>query len=663
MNKRKYLTFFLLSLLIHSCCTENERKVKTALELAGNHSLVLKRVMDHFSDDSLKQEAAKFLIGNMPGCYGYLEKDLAELKPLYNAYDLINRKFGYNTNKKWGYEIDSLQQRYSPFLSCIQQSSDLTNIEASYLIHEIDRSWTAWRHNKHTSRLPFADFLEYILPYRRLNGLVMDSSRDTFYQRHFGKFYISSSKSWKEETDSLLQIYSHLVHSQFFGTSIPLFNASGFEHIRHGLCIHRCWFNSLLLSALGMPVAIDFVPAWGNRNNSHTWNVIVMNGKSHAFESFWDNDRWKYKHIYNNRNNDHLWGKFRLPKVYRYTYSNHPEGPVLDIDIPRADIPALFHNIKKKDVSKEYFKTEDVCIKLTRLDYKWAKYAYLAVFNYQQWVPVQWGKVESDGTTVFHGMGKDMVYLPVYYRNGETVPASDPFRLENDGSIRFLTADEDYGDIHLRMLTGAPAHDDNRNYLHSFKGIRFEAITDGKTSHFLCELNDSLEIQLNRYHVSYQDSCRYIRMYLPKDTLAASEITFFSPMGQIYSVWVLSEGVPIDSISEKAGFLTDGTEATTCRRKFPKGYIDFDLRAKYILKNIGFYPYIKSQILRDDNYELRYWKNGWKHHTNIKGTEHGWLKFENVPLHSLMMLKNTRWKGRSAERIFTLNNDGTINWE
>lgn len=45
------------------------------------------------------------------------------------------------------------------------------------------------------------------------------------------------------------------------------------------------------------------------------------------------------------------------------------------------------------------------------------KYAYLAVFGYQDWHPVQWGKVEN-GRAVFREIGKDMVYLPVYYKRG-----------------------------------------------------------------------------------------------------------------------------------------------------------------------------------------------------------------------------------------------------
>ena len=70
--------------------------------------------------------------------------------------------------------------------------------------------------------------------------------------------------------------YSHITHSGFAGMSIPVLSPLAMERLRHGLCEQRCWFNTILLSSLGMASATDFVPAWGNRNNSHTWNVVTL---------------------------------------------------------------------------------------------------------------------------------------------------------------------------------------------------------------------------------------------------------------------------------------------------------------------------------------------------------------------------------------------------
>ena len=108
--------------------------------------------------------------------------------------------------------------------------------------------------------------------------------------------------------------------------------------------------------------------------------------------------------------------------------------------------------------------------------------------------------------------------------------------------------------------------------------------------------------------------------------------------------------------------MTDGTEATCCRCRFPEGYVDFDLGESYRLTGVGFCPYLKSQIETGNHYELLYWDKGWKRHASREGTELGWLEFEGVPLHCLLMLKNTGWPGASAERTFTVTEEG-ISWE
>ena len=126
-----------------------------------------------------------------------------------------------------------------------------------------------------------------------------------------------------EVTDSLHRMYSDLMHNNWAAASMPIYNAASFEQVKRGSCDDKAWYNCLMMSALGMGVAIDFVPEWGNRAGGHSWNSLVVGGETYPFEPFWDDDRWKYKRIYNNECFDLLWGKFRLPKVYRRTFEHH----------------------------------------------------------------------------------------------------------------------------------------------------------------------------------------------------------------------------------------------------------------------------------------------------------------------------------------------------
>jgi hypothetical protein len=390
----------------------------------------------------------------------------------------------------------------------------------------------------------------------------------------------------------------------------------------------------------------------------------MVGGQSYAFEAFWDADRWKYKRIYNNRNIDHLWGKFRLPKIYRYTYSNHIEGPLTDSKVSRKDIPPLFLNIKKKDVSAEYFEPHDVSVALTEAAPEETRYAYLAVFGYQQWHPVQWGRITDNSKVTFHGMGKNIVYLPVYYKHGQTIPAGSPFKLGADGRLRMLQDNGRRDKIHLRIFRGAPVCDVNRKNFSFPKGSRFVGLKDGKREHGLLVWKDSLTLKYSETDVMTDSVFRYVRMYLRDDTISVGEIGFQTSEGLVSSVKVLTE-VETFSPYENAEMLVDGIDATTCRGKVRQGYIDFDLGKEYRLTGIGFYPYLESELMEGD-YELMYWSDGDWRSVGIKSADgSGFITFDNVPSNCLLMLKNRNkgWGGFSSERTFICGEDGHICWE
>ena len=56
-------------------------------------------------------------------------------------------------------------------------------------------------------------------------------------------------------------------------------------------------------------------------------------------------------------------------------------------------------------------------------------------------------------------MGKDMVYLPVYYMDGRVTPASEPFLLDSRGKLVVLNDNGERGKVYLRNITGEPVHD------------------------------------------------------------------------------------------------------------------------------------------------------------------------------------------------------------
>lgn len=63
------------------------------------------------------------------------------------------------------------------------------------------------------------------------------------------------------------------------------------------------------------------------------------------------------------------------------------------------------------------------------------KFAYLAVFDNANWVPVCWARTD-DNTALFENLNKDILYMPGYYNEEGFMPAALPFILDDSGNIR-----------------------------------------------------------------------------------------------------------------------------------------------------------------------------------------------------------------------------------
>ncbi len=655
-------------LMLFAC--RRETALEQALTLSGKNRGELEKVLDHFRGDSLKYKAACFLIENMPGAFGIDSSVIDACAPFYEEYDLLSHTFDYDSvshpytysrGVEWGEKVDSLWDAFSSKNFGVINKKwwmDIEHIPASRLITEIDQSFCAWRENVYTRNCSFDDFCEYILPYRRINGLVIDSARQVFYARHHGHFFDKPGKNMIDEADSLLYFYRDWGHSRFYGTKIPLWNAATFEKLRHGLCEHRCWYNSLLFSSLGMEVAIDFIPAWGNRNNSHTWNVLIKDGKSYAFEAFWDEDRWKYKRIYNNISYDEGWGCFRLAKVYRRTYRRYVEGPLANKDVHPEDIPELFKNVRKKDVSQEYFKTADVVVPLRKIP-AGTKYAYLCVLNYNEWQPVQWGKIKG-GSAIFKGMGKGIAYLPMYCINGVMQIASDPFILKSDGRMRALKPGIEKQKIVVNHFSGALFYADNKNNNKNITGsVLLGGKYVGKFKDTLCVFPKNIWINSQYLKVLPHDSIRYIRMKLPNKNAAIGDLKFYKKDGnsekRLKNVCFIKEFL-LSQKGESALNMLDSYSSTGYKALIREGYMDFDLGEYCLLSRISFCPYLEWGFVESVSYELCYWQNGWHSLGKVMGGK--LICFDNVPQNALLLIKPGN---NSASRPF-IYEGGEMHW-
>ncbi|MDD4444145.1 MAG: hypothetical protein PHP81_03700 [Patescibacteria group bacterium] len=666
--RHKFWICVLATLITITSCNQKENKLlHHALKLSGTNRPELEKVFNHYKDDTLKLKAARFLITNMYGSFSQNKEILNLCAPFYEEYNALAKEYNYTMNADRGQKIDSLWNAFStrnPQLRSLPFQLDLETISAKQLISEIDLAFSAWQENVYTKNCSFDEFCEYILPYRRVNGLVIDSARTRFHDRHKRRYFTQPGKDMIDEADSLLYQYRHITYSRSWGIQVPILNASTLECLRHGLCTNRCWYNSLLFSSLGMAIAIDFVPAWGNRYNDHSWNVLIKDGESFAFEPFWDQDRWKYKRIYNNKTFDYIYGRFRAPKIYRHTFKNYFDGPITDTRVDIEDIPPLFRNFKKKDVSHEYFDTANVSVPLSNLSEN-VYYAYLCVWSANGWRPVQWGRIKKN-KAVFKGMGKDIVYLPCYYINKSLNPAGEPFLLNESGEIEYFNSDlKDTEDLCIKHYGSQSLLSNLSNHL-IISGTVVKGSCDRsfKKSDTLCVFPDSVEIYGDKIGSYSNRTVRYIRLSLPSKTLAYSDLSFFQRDSEkkekkINHVKLVH---PLDSIEngEQVSYIFDEYKSTGYIKELNKNFIDIDLGAEYCISSVDFTPYIDSGLKKEFEFELFYWNNGWQSIQKQMGTGKHMI-YKDVPKNALFILLHQDKNNRQGSRLF-IYRDKEILW-
>lgn len=144
-------------------CTSYPDSLKTNFQLAGKNQRELKKVIRHYSvhrADSLKRKATIFLIENMDAHVLYVSKSWDDFHVELDAfYRKENRSFELINGFK------ALYAKYANGLYDITYVSDLQTVSAQFLIANIDQTFQAWK-SPYSHDLNFADFCEYILPYR-----------------------------------------------------------------------------------------------------------------------------------------------------------------------------------------------------------------------------------------------------------------------------------------------------------------------------------------------------------------------------------------------------------------------------------------------------------------------------------------------------------------
>ncbi|AOW10600.1 hypothetical protein [Flavobacterium gilvum] len=698
LKKKFWLACFSL---LFVCCNQKAKKIEEALKLAGNNRTELEKVINHYQlpKDSLKLKAAYFLIENMPGHYSLDTTSLHYYRPILHSYDSLiqcqkrDPSFQYNEimQNKWN-ELKKIHD-FGQTIYGKPILPDITNIKADYLINHIEYAFSAWRKGQKMMDINFETFCEYILPYRKKDGISIENWLPYFKNDSIKRSYVLPSQTVENMVDSIMYQYNEFKSRGIKHTGTIL---SDFQYLKlgdllvskRGTCETRCWFNTLLLSSVGIPSSIDYVPVWGNASNGHSWNSIILNNnKSLAFESFWDRDRWKYKRIYNNVSIDKLWGAFRLPKVFRYSYASQPAGPFGDERMNIEDIPTFFRTNKQKDVSSSYFVTTDIEVSLGKSIPENTFYLWICVFNNGQWCPVQWAEIQKN-KAIFRGMGRDIVYMTGFYKNGELLSANNPFLLNPDGTVQPLGNTNKRETIQItRKFPPNPQH------IAFSKALIGSEIQVANNKDFIkhktiYKVSEVAKAYMNVIFTSLKHKYRYIRFLFPKADLNIEEIPKEEDGFPAIEPRRLAEIVCFEKTKKEGSILVQGkvlfskgldiVEANKCFDQntltyaLPKFasyknsdqsdcWLGLDFKSPKTIDSIGFCPQNDgNNVLPELTYELYYWKtNGWSSLGKQKAKTYS-LTFHNVPKNAILLLHCID-EGKE-ERIFTYEKGKQVWW-
>ena len=651
--------------LLSSCTPKGEKDVLTALELAKENRPELQKVLDHYSapEDSLKLQAAEYLITNMAGKYTVTSPALEAYEDLIPEIAAVPADEGLNSPR-----IDNLFREFRKKDSRtsdtrLQKISDLENIEADYLIRSIDASFDTWESTPWHKYYTFGQFCEYVLPYRSMTEYLSDWKTDG---RQKGLWW---SPNYDAITDPLVLCdslqrkidltFNHGMDNYSVPQSYPNLIRSHW-----GNCIDETNYTLFQMRANGIPTAIDFVPQWASLHDKHFWNAILdTTGKAIDLQIGWGRAPGKVDL------------REKVAKIFRKTFTIQRDE-ITYKRLGKEDIPPVFRTCDIYDVTAQYnIPVADVPVKVKN-EPKDTKILYLCVSARQRWEPVAYAEIKGGkavfkdvSTGVIHNdayntqekdLGKGIVLLPAYYIDGKIIPAKEPFVLTNEGEVKsFISDTTQTHTIVLKQKMRIPYR--FIGFAQQLVGNRFEGANrpDFSDAVTLAGIQDSVHSHMQTLPVDNPEKYRYVRYVDVRGNRAmVGELAFYGESGQKLT------GTPIGTQDrywyEPKGLAFDGDIVTFYETAEPKGWVGLDLGKSRRIGSVGFSPRTTgNDVEPGDLYTLYYWDRGWKEIATIKAESYD-ISFENVPENALLLLSD-RTKGKE-ERIFTYENGKQIWW-
>ena len=644
---------FLLLLVMLCGCKSERRHIRFALRMAGENKTELETVLNYYKTvdkDPEKLKAAEYLIANMPAHYSYADTSIVN-----NFYKDALKILKSGNNAQWQRDTILLisNQNY-PGMSW-NTVSDVKVIKSDYLIYSIDHAFTQWRTRPWAKHLTFEEFRDWLLPYKVTELQSFDSWRDTL-----SAYFSDSLSNLPANNDQCYTIYGALdiVRNEMVrklnpyiawttASGYPLLNAETMANMTYGSCYDYVILANAVFKSVGLPTNVDIVPIWGRSHEGHSWYTILT-----------DNG------IQSPAQNDITipagWGFYpyqRFPKIYRESYAINRETARYKNEAKKV----LDFDVFKFDITDKYYRTSDVNIPITKNVELKDKYVYIATLasnNGPIWYYLDFGVVKK-GNACFKKMGRELLYLAMGFDGKDIVPITDPFIINKDGSISYVTCD----------TTSTRTVIVKRKYYQSYNVVDMRRRILGAkiqcANH--ADFSDSITIYKiedtdipDKIHLNNSSPYRYWRLLSADGTYGSvAELAFFDSEDN------KMDGQPISCL----GTGTDETQRafdedllSNFETYNPNGnWVGMDMKDESVVSSVRVVPRSDDNDVCPGNlYELLFWNGDEWVSLGSKLAEDNSLLYENVPKGCLFWLRNyTRgW----AERPFTIDDNLNVMW-
>lgn len=613
-----------------------------------DYGIVGNEVIAHYTNlgDKEKLRAAEFLVSNMQY---HTFKHSPTLDRYYQRIEEINGKFKYPACVE---QFNNLYKELGNPLVDIKVVKDADFMTSQDLINHIELAFDDWRNGTWARHLSFEDFCEYLLPYK-----LADEKPTKGWREELRKRFLFRAEGVKVSDDTRYSAYwaSLPLNETLMRLGFNIYQVltpeifkplSALKNLKMGECKDYAMYTAYVMRACGIPVSVDFTPQWPDRVRNHYWNTLLDNtGKSLTFMGMESHPGSLVKP-----------GQ-RMAKVYRHVFAYQKQSLYALNQKYGENVPEILNNPFVKDVSAEYFNGKSLTVKLNDF-HKNDRFVYIAVFDNQVWVPVDFAEITNERTATFHNMGCNIIYMPVYWSSNGSVPAGNPVLLNYDGTTQELNADT-LNRQTITMSRKYPLFNRIANYRRLMKRGYFEA---SNTPDFVRAIKcatikgvpkrgfDTLTI------TGLESGYRYWRYVPPKGKrCTVAELSF------IKDGCVLPAA---DYIGAKSSAKNTGLEQAFDRNKLSYyeseatngAWIGVDMGKKVRIDKIAYIPRNDdNDVVCSEIYELSYFQNGRQKSAGVKIAKTNELSFLNVPCNTVYILHNV-YKG-TEERLFTYVNN------